>query len=258
MKQKDSDLVQSVERALDILSCFTVEKQEQSIADLANEIHLPKSTISRLLNTLKSKNYIEQDMHTQKYRLGFRLFDLGNVYSTGMDLRRLAYPLMKSLNQTTSETVNLNIVDRGERVCIEKIESPHHIRNFIKVGERNSLCFGAAGKTLLAFLPKVEAEYLIGRENFDVEKKTELMKELEKIRLHGYCISSGNRIEGALAISAPIFDSTGQLVAGVSLSGPIERLSSKTDILTRELCETAKKISLRLGYNHRRFKDYYT
>lgn len=245
-------LVQSVGRSLDILDCFSTDEQELSIADLAGKLHLPKSTIFRLLGTLKSKNFIDQDVHTQKYRLGFRLYDLGNVYATGMDLRKMAYPLMKELNQQTSETVNLNIVDRGERVCIEKIESPHHIRNFVKVGERNSLCFGAAGKILLAFMPNVDIGYLVGKENLDVEQEAALLEELNSIRASGYCVTVGNRIEGSLAISAPIFDVSGQLIAGISLSGPIERLQPRTDILVRWVLKTTTLISAKMGYSSRR------
>lgn len=234
------------------MNCFSVEEQELSISELAEKLCLPKSTISRLLGTLRHKNFIDQDIHTQRYRLGFRLYDLGNVYAAGMDLRKLAYPLMKELNRATSETVNLNIVDRGERVCIEKIESPHPVRNFVRVGERNSLCYGAAGKVLLAFLPNAEIGELVGRENLAVEAEAELLRELKKIRQDGYCITVGNRVEGWLAISAPIFDSAGLLIAGLSLSGPIERLITRTEGLTEQLLRTTEMISWRMGYSGRR------
>lgn len=247
VKPLGAQLVQSVERAVDILSCFSIDKPELALGEISAKTGLPKSTVSRLILTLKSKEFIEQDLFTQKYRIGFRIYTLGNIYATEMDLRKAAYPLMVDLNEKTSETVNLNIIDKGERVCIEKIESPHSLRNFVKIGERNSLCFGASGKVMLSFLPAREALAIIDEHKLGDEKKRALLGEIEEVRRQGYCISVTDRVEGAMGISAPIFDQHGKLTAGLTVSGPVNRLFPRKEALAEKLVSSARLLSAKMG-----------
>ncbi|MDT8858926.1 IclR family transcriptional regulator [Alkalihalobacillus sp. MEB130] len=250
MSSEEKDIVKSVERSLDILGCFTMEQQTLTIKEITTKLSLPKSTVFRLLNTLKSKNFIEQDPETQKYQLGYKLYDLGNIYADKLDLRKLAYPIMMELSKKTAETVHLNILDMGQRVCIEKVESTHQIRSSIKVGARSSLCFGAAGKVLLAFLPENEIKQAIINEQLSSEQEEILRKDLKKIRDTGFIVTVGDRVIDKTSISAPIFDSTGKVIAGLSLSGPIERLKSKVGCLVEELIAAVELLSLKLGGNY--------
>ncbi|WP_227938296.1 IclR family transcriptional regulator [Alkalihalobacillus deserti] len=247
MSSEEKDLVKSVERSLNILGCFSMEQQTLTIKEIASKLSLPKSTVFRLLNTLKAKNFIEQDPDSQRYQLGYKLYDLGNIYADKLDLRKLSYPIMMELNKKTAETVHLNILDMGQRVCIEKIESTHQIRSSIKVGARSSLCFGAAGKVLLAFLPENEIKQIIFNEQLSAEQEEILRKDLQKIRDTGFIVTVGDRVIDKTSISAPVFDSMGRVIAGLSLSGPIERLNSKVGCLVEELTAAVQLLSLKLG-----------
>ncbi|MEI7027059.1 IclR family transcriptional regulator [Paenibacillus sp. y28] len=239
--------VESVERALEILDCFSRSAQELSVSDLAERLKLPESAISPLLSTLRSKHYIERDTRTDRYQLGSRLYDLGHVYAAGMDLRKLALPFMRTLNSKTSEAVSLNIVDRGERVCIEKLESLYPACSLVQAGERSSLCRGASGNVLLAFMPEEEARQIIRQEDMASEQQAALLEALRRIRSNGYSMTVGHRMKGVIGFSAPVFGAAEQLAAGLSISGPVERLAAKKESLLKELTLTASLLSARLG-----------
>ena len=117
-RKRQTSGVQSVERALHILSCFTVEEKLLSVGEISAKLVLPKSTVVRLLHTLKSHRFIEQDAGTQRYRLGFKVLELGNAYASNLDLRQVALPIMKALNEETLETVSLNgLINCSNRSC---------------------------------------------------------------------------------------------------------------------------------------------
>ena len=247
MKRQASS-VQSVERALQILSCFTVEEKLLSVGEISAKLALPKSTVFRLLHTLKSQRFIEQDAGTQRYKLGFKVLELGNAYASNLDLRQVALPIMKALNEETMETVSLNVVDRYDRVCIEKVESNQQIRNFVKVGARSPLCYGASGKVLLSHLSKEEQKMVMRQEGLDQLQQKRLSSHIQQIVKDGYVLSDSERIEGLLSISAPIFDSSHQVIAGLSLSGTIARTNSKQQQMICLLTAATAAISRKMGF----------
>ena len=242
------DRVNSVVRSLDLLNSFSATRRELSIGELALSCGLPKSTVSRLLLSLMERNFIEQDNVSHKYRLGFQVYILGNAYAAGIDLRHAALPLMKDLGASTEETINLSIIDKGKRICIEKIESSQAIRSFVTLGEGLSLCFGAAGRILLANLPETEKIKLIDAEGIDGDQRDVLLADLARYRSQGYCLTIGDRIPDMCGISAPIYGQGGVLLAGLSLSGPASRLVSRKEDLIEAVVSTALQISLRLGF----------
>lgn len=247
MKQQTSN-VQSVERALQILSCFTMEANNLSVKEISAKLLLPKSTVVRLLQTLKSKRFIEQDDQTQLYQLGFKVFELGNVYASSIDLKRVALPLMNALNEETQETVSLNVLDGYNRVCIDKVESNQQIRNFIKVGGRSELCYGASGKILFSYLTIVEQKLIMQQEGLDQGQQKKLLDQVQQIVEEGYALSASERIEGLLSISAPIFDNKQNVIGGLSISGPVARTDIKRHYMIQSLLKAAVEISKKMGY----------
>ena len=246
--KNETTTVQSVERALQILSCFTTDEPEQSIKMISTKLALPKSTVVRLLQTLKVHRFVEQHEHTQQYRLGFKLFELGNVYARHIDLRQEALTIMRALQNVTRETISLNILDRYERVCIEKVESNQNIRNFVEIGKRSELCFGASGRMLLSYLRKDEQQLVMEKEGLHTVEQQRVYAQIDQIVMQGFALTKGERITGLLSIAAPIFNDAGQVVAGLSLSGPIVRTKTNERELIERLKQAAHDISLRLGY----------
>lgn len=254
-----TNTVQSIDRALRLLECFTLENPQISISELAKLTSLSKSTVFRILATLSQNGYIKQNAITQKYSLGFKLFHLGAVVMGNMDLRDAALPIMRQLSEETSETVDLNIVDQGERVCIEKVESHEIVRNFVRVGQRNCLWLGASGRVLLANIPLSEAlliiESAVKMDELNKEKQI-FLKELKEIQENGYAISKEERVKGSFSIASPIFDYSGQLIGGIALAGPIQRLSEeRIPMLIEKVKIAAKQISRSLGYSENYLED---
>lgn len=121
-KSKEESGLRTVQRALDILSCFSEERQELTLTDISKEMNLAMSTTTRLLKALEMNHFVEKNQETMKYRLGQRLYLLGYIAGKSIKLRELAKPLMYTLRDETKETVNLYVLDHKSRVCIEQAE----------------------------------------------------------------------------------------------------------------------------------------
>jgi len=243
------DGVQSIDRAISILNCFSMEVEELSIGQIATETNLPKPTVYRLLSAMRKHQWIEQDERSGLYRLGFRLYTLGAIVGNHMDLRRSALPVMQKLVRSSKETVNLNIVEGNERICIELVEGSYGIRNFVKLGTRNSLFLGASGRVLLAHLTESQADALLekGVIEMGVDRET-LVRELAAVRHQGYAVTYSNRVQGACGISAPVFGHRGELIAGLTVSGPEDRIRETEQQIVKALVLGARELSERMGF----------
>ncbi|MEB3101670.1 IclR family transcriptional regulator [Ferviditalea candida] len=242
--------MKSFEKMFNILSMYSMDRTSLSISEIQEELKYPKSTIFRILNTLEKNNYVERNPDNHRYSLGFNFFRLGSIVQSQLDFRKVSLPIMKRLVAETNETVELNIVDGLNRVCIEKVDSPLDVRNFVRIGERKPLHLGASGKVLMAFLDKAEqiriAENLQKDTGIDKER---LLSSLEDIRKQGYACTRGERVPGSFAVAAPLFDKDGQMTASLTIAGPIQRLSDEREKeLLQILLKASREISQNLGY----------
>jgi DNA-binding IclR family transcriptional regulator len=244
--------VQALERALDLLWALA-DGGEMGIAELSRRLSLPKSTVHRLLKPLAARGLVSRDPATARYRLGPGTFRLGSAFVESLDVRQAALPVMHELASRTGETVNLNILQGEYRVCIEKVDSVQDVRHFVELGRPLPLFAGASGKVLLAHASPHTVEAVL-RKLRPLTARTitdpdRLRAELERIRRQGYAVSSDERVEGAAAVSAPVRNAPGEVVAGLTVSGPSYRF---TAVRVRELVplvvDGAERISRRLGY----------
>lgn len=243
-------MIKSMEKMINILSLFTINRTSLSIKEIKEELDIPKSTIFRILYTLEEHGYIKKNDATHEYSIGHEFFRLGSIYHANLNYRSVAIPLMQSLMEETLETVELNILDGINRVCIEKIDSPMDVRNFVQVGQRKTAYLGASGKVMLAFLSEEEQKQIYREiEALDLLDIDQFKNELSEIRKAGYAITQGERIIGLYSIATPILGPNGKLIAGLTLAGPIQRLSEeRVAFLIAKCVQTAKKISKQLGY----------
>ncbi|SFE54732.1 IclR family transcriptional regulator [Alteribacillus iranensis] len=252
MSTASKGTVQSVERAIDLLYCFTLNDYELSINDFVERTNLNRTTVFRLLNSLKVKGLITRNEQSGLYRLGLPMIGMGQIVSENIDVRKEAFPVLKQLSKETGETVGLNIIQANRRVCVEKVDGSEDIRQFVRLGYPYSLVKGASGKTLLAFCSKAFIEHAL-REWEDLNNETidraSYFEELDNIRSQKVAVSENDRVFGACSISAPIFDANKNLVAGVSLSGLSMKLTENLKEKYTELIRDAgKKISEAMGY----------
>jgi IclR family transcriptional regulator, KDG regulon repressor len=247
------DKVQSVERALNILDCFTMEKPEMLLGEIAEKTKLSKSTVHRLLATMALSGYVKQNEDSQKYSLNLKLFRLGSIVGGNMSVRSVALPFMKHLCEEISETIGLNILDEDCRVCIETVESSEEIRNFVKVGQRIHLCQGASSMVLLAYIPEQQKLQIIDDGENDgllLIPKFELIERLKQIPQMGYWASVNERIRGAFSVSAPVFNHYGRIIASLTAAGPVQRLTEdRLPLLIDKVKQNANQISIAMGYS---------
>jgi len=246
---------QTLIRAAAILDSFSAEQPELGVRDLARRLELSPATTGRLLATLHSVGILQQNETTRAYALGAKVLGWANVFSSTLDVRDKARPLMEELHRRTRESVSLYIRDGRERVCVERIESLQQIRVVVRLGERMPLYAGASGKVLLAFLPTAQREALL--EELKLVRLTEntpcdrarLARDLLEIQTRGYATSLGERVSGAASIAAPVFDASGDAVASINLNGPIPRVNdAKLEEYTPLVVGAAQEVSRRMGY----------
>src|SRR5690554_1179527 len=118
---KTTETVQSVERAIDLLFCFSLQEPELTINDFVTKTGLNRTTVFRLLNSLKEKDLIIKDEELGVYRLGLAFVGFGQIVTENLDVRKVALPILKRLSQITNETVSLNFLQAKRRVCVEKV-----------------------------------------------------------------------------------------------------------------------------------------
>lgn len=251
---KKTAILETGDRILRMLECFTIEKPEWGVTELSEHLGLYKSVVHRMLVTLEHRGFVNKNAVTQKYELGIKLFELGTIVANRMSLRTVAKPIMEDLCESTGETVMLMIADGLEGICIEKVESPQSVRYTSPLGKRVSLHAGATTKILLANLSPDKINKVISRglqkyTEYTIVDPAELLDHLQTIREEGYCISSNDFSLGGMGIAVPIRDHTGEVIAGLSISGLEFRMSKITDQLLLQCQNAAELISKRLGGN---------
>lgn len=220
--------VRAVERALDILSVFT-DETELSLTEIAAKTELHKSTVHRLLASLESKDFITRNAETEKYRLGFRIWELAANLSQSDDPAILLQPEMERLRDLLGETVSLYMRDGGERIRIQAVQSNQAIRRVAPIGARLPLTVGASSKVLIAFAEKtVQEQVLQSLEWSGAAEKDSYVRQMAEIRQLGYATSVEEREPGAAAVAAPIFNRGHKLIAALAVSGPSNRFTLDT------------------------------
>ncbi|MBW5445632.1 helix-turn-helix domain-containing protein [Cohnella sp. CFH 77786] len=246
--EEEKRTVRAVERALDVLSCFT-GKSEWGLSEIAAQIGLHKSTVHRLLATLEDRGFVIRDEATEKYRLGLRILELSANLSREDDPSVVLLPDMERLRDEIGETVSLYVRDRNERVRIQAVQSSQAIRRVATVGVRLPLSVGASSKVLLAFDdPSVRNAAMADPSWPASVEKDKFIRQLDEIRERGYATSFEEREPGAAAVSAPIIGRSGKLVAALAVSGPSNRLTP--DVMhdhAAAIMEAARRMGQRLG-----------
>ncbi len=236
--------VRAVERALDILLCFTADT-DLSLTDIAGRVSLHKSTVHRLLASLEVKGFVIRDPHTEKYRLGFRVWELSAHLSRTDDPAQVLLPEMERLRDELGETISLYIRDGKERIRIQAVQSNQAIRRVAPVGVRLPLYVGASSKVLLAYAETEEVDKVMQSDpewTTQVERSA-FIEQLNDIRVKGFATSIEEREPGAAAVAAPIFGWSGDLSAALSVSGPANRLTlDKMNAYAKQIIEAAERM----------------
>jgi len=236
MEEKDM-YTRSVERAIDILECF-LDADELLLYEIAKKTALSSSTILRIINSLQKRGYINRDPETKKYRLGgtFQSF-VERIDRINEEIKKAASQAMEELFEKYNENVRLFVLDGKFRLCIDLIETTNDVRQIIHVGDRRNIDKSATSRLFLAYMTPKQREQLAP--DLEIEENS-----LADIVSDGYALSTDSSESGIIAISAPIMNQMGKMVAAISLSGPAFRFINKE--MTGKIRDTilaAKQIS---------------
>ncbi|MFD0590022.1 IclR family transcriptional regulator [Paenibacillus sp. GCM10027627] len=236
--------VRAVDRALDILLCFTA-KTDWAMTEIAEHVGLHKSTVHRMLATLEEKGFIERDQSTERYHLGLKVWELSANLSRSDDQATIWLPDMVRLRDQLGETVSIYVRDGSERIRMQAVQSNQAVRRVAPVGLRLPLYAGASSKVLIAYSDASVKENIFASPTWpstiDMEQYNH---QLQEIVVQGYATSFEERELGAAALSAPIFDRFGVLAAALSISGPASRLKPDT---MREYAPIMMEAAKRMG-----------
>ncbi|MGL4450401.1 MAG: IclR family transcriptional regulator [Sarcina sp.] len=250
--------INSVIKALNILECFSYDKKELKLTEIANLLDMPKSTTSNLIYTLESVGYIEHLEESGKFRLGSKLIKAGQICESNMGILDVARAYMKSLRDKYNENVQLAIpyYNNGMLECmsIEKIDGFNDINVSSQFGKLLPLHCTASGRLFLAFVDEEILKKTI--ENLNMDKRTEytkvdvkdLMKEVEKIRKNKFSIVIEEGELGIISIAAPVFDYKNKIVGAISIVAPKARIVEKKDSIIKDLKNICNQVSFKLGY----------
>lgn len=247
--------IQTAVPALDkiVRICDYLSTQDgATFSQIFQDLTLPKSSTSSLLNALVSHGILRQEQG--KYYLGLRLHQWGDKSIEQFDLRKVAEPFMAELRDKTNLTCHLGILDGLSPVYIAKLENDQPINIRTWIGKKLPLHSTGVGKALIAWLPEEKIDLLLPVEPFPkytdttITKKTQLKKELAKIKKQGWAYDNQEDALGVHCIAAPIFDKNDQPIAAISISGvlfqlPVDKIEAYS-ILVRQACQ---KISVKLN-----------
>jgi IclR family KDG regulon transcriptional repressor len=252
--EREPETLATLDKGLAVLTAFSERRPEWGVAELAQHLSMHKTTVHKVLATYQRWDVIQQDETTRRYRLGFRLVQLAQAVSPVAGLRDAARPELQRLVDLSGETAKLSIPDNSESFVLDGVEGLEQMRMTGQVGMRNPLYVGASNKVILAYIPWQTAERITvsaAPPGHIIHTDPQAFRtELEAIVRAGYAISSSEVEWGVSAISAPVRDATGQVVASVSIVGPTARLpEERIQGLIEPVRSAAAAISLRLGFH---------
>ena len=243
--------IQVIDRAMRLLDALAAQPDPVTLKELSATTGLHASTAHRILNDLVVGRYVER-VDNGLYQLGMRLLELGSLVKGRLNVREAAVSAMRSLHKLTGQTINLSVQQGDEIVYIERAWSERSGMQVVRaIGGRAPLHLTSTGKLFLSTgdTRQVRAYALrtglAGHTRNSLTDLERLERELALVRRHGYARDNEELELGVRCIAAGIFDDTGKLVAGLSISAPAERLQ---DEWIKSLVDTDASISEALGY----------
>ena len=247
---------QSSEKLLSVFEKLILQGEPLRLIDLAEMVDMKNSTTSRFLTALINKGYVEQDKETLRYYPTYKICALADRVRMHMDLREIARPYMKQLSRIFGESACMSVEDHMHAVYIEIIrETNQRLMMVQNVGNEVPMHCTGNGKLLLLNYSDQDLDRLIRIEGLTkytdntITTKDDLKKELVAIRKRGYAFDNEEREVGTRCLAFPIYNSAGKIAAGLSVTGPVSRMTDE-EIAPKldEFRNISLEISRKLGY----------
>ena len=254
-RDKSNYIIQSVSHALDVLEEFRGEVDELGVTELSKKLKLHKNNVFRILATLQSRNYIEQNKSNDNYKLGIKCLELGQTFIHQRGLLKQAKGVLRELAELTGETSYISFLRGNEVVYLDVFEGTSTVRVVSRVGFHMPIHATAAGKAMISYESDDEVAKRFPGEIKRYTKNTrtsidELFQDLKDVRQKGYATDLEELEEGLRCVAAPIRDYTRKVIGSISLSGPANRLSDEriAEVLGPAVIRSTSALSARLGF----------
>ncbi|MBF7097828.1 IclR family transcriptional regulator [Alkalibacter mobilis] len=252
---KNSDVkVKSLEKAMKILECFSVNTPELGITQIAEKLDLSKSNVHNIVSTFAQMGYLEQQPNG-KYSMGFKVLEFSFVVNEHLGYARAVYDIINDISQRSGEIVYFGIPYR-DKVLYLYVAHPMSRLQMMPyreiLGETAPLFCTGIGKAILAFLPEEEWDDRITKDRKAFTENTildydEIIKELKETKARGYSIDNAEREPHIRCVGMPVYNMAGKLVAAISISGPIdsmtdEKLAEHSKLLGEEIYRMKQRL----------------
>jgi IclR family KDG regulon transcriptional repressor len=247
---------QSVEKVFQIIEIMAKDNGPMRLQDISLKVKMPASTVMRLLNTLMLDKYVNQNSETLRYSLSLKFCQISDSIHSQFSIRDVVRPYLLELSEKCQESACLAIEEDMMLVYIDVAEGPDKmLRTMQRIGKSAPLHSTGIGKLLLLNYDDEKLKVLSEKKGLtQLTKNTitsikPLKEELKNIASLGYAFDKEECEVGAKCIAAPIRDYTGKVIAGISVSGPISRITpKKIQFIVNILTDISVKISKKLGY----------
>jgi DNA-binding IclR family transcriptional regulator len=248
-------------RVADVLLAFADGSAVLGVSEVARRLRLSKAVVYRILRSLASRELLAYDEGRRAYRLGPAAAMLGARALSEHDLRRVALPVLRRLQQVSGETATVSELIGTSRVYLDQVPSLKEIKMTVELGRPFPLHAGASGRVILAFSPPDLREAILedaleALTPLTPTERAPLEEELGRVREAFTAVSLGERQTGAASVAAPVFGVDGYAIGSLSVCGPVDRFDAETVERIRPLIrDAARQVSRELGWARGRTEE---
>lgn len=251
---RDEDGLKSLGKVMRVLECFSTRDRALSLGEICVRTGFPKTTTHRLVASLRDVGLLDQDQERDRYRLGLKLFGLGNTVLANMDLHREARPFIDQLTRLSGHSVHLAVFDGRQAVVIHRADPHPEGSPVVFIEAAPAHCTGV-GKAILAFQPSdmlsqlAALGALVRYTDTTITDRARLAVHLAETRDRGWSVDEGEHQPGLRCVGAPIRDQSGRVFAAISVSAPNRELpQSRVMAAAKLVLHAAQAISVALSW----------
>ena len=253
-RQETTGLVNSVQKALNILNCFSVEQPQLSLAQISSLLSYPKSTTLNIVRTLEHSGYLLKDAVTQNYTLGYKILNLSYLLRSSLPVVQYALPFLEDLQDKTGEIIYLVSYINGQVLYLEGLYPTQRMANYSISGKILPMHCTGCGKAMFSYLPREEQLAIIRRWGLPpktpntITTEEALFKEVELIQSRGFAVDLEEETPNVKCVAVPVLNNNGHAVAAISISGTVmnmkdELLPGYAEMLSRTCSVLSGKAS---------------
>jgi len=245
--------IQALQKAVAVFEAICRSDAPMRIADIARALGMNKTTVFRILQTFVSLGYVDQEKDTDRYAATLKVAAFGNLVLNRVEIRRVAREILCDLSREVGDSVHLAIEDHDETVIVDKVEAADASAISFHIGRRSPLYCTGTGKVMLAAmgLDRLKSYFarirLVAYTPKTLATPEAVRDELVNVRETGVAFDREEYQIGASCVAAPVYDYSGRLAAGISITGPTYRVSAAADELAQKVAAAAEAISRLLG-----------